>query len=508
LKSAVQSACRQLWKTLRPLLVKVKWKLLNSKPIRIPRNYKRAKRVAALDKYLSSKTPRQFQLGTRPVIRWIKGDGLDDEVTRAAISHATRLFGDEVDYCLVTQGINPDRARNILSWAEQSVEWWPITEDDNPELANILKQAGCPKEDFGWWWKWFPERVRINAPEWILDGDMLISDRPEWFDPWKKGKDPIRVTENNKEHFYGEYSEFVDKYPRLYSGLISLPPRSTYMEEILKLLELQPLKGNHNGRRNPSEQGVIASVFQKKKAIPIPLNEFPFAMPSSTELNYGPSDERSHVWGYHFARAFVAKNPHFERLVSEGKIMTKTDVDVVDKYRWLSGGIGQWGFPGYGARNDTIKLLVSTIKSHSGGKALDLGTSRGRIAGILAELGYTVTTVDHVDRGATINLKGLDVNVIIDDAINFLMQCKEEFDLIVVDVHDNSIEVWEKVWRYLPPLLTQNGSVIINNYNLHKIPEWGNEKGVANLVDTLDDNWAATILSTTQPGLILLERKA
>ncbi len=507
MKTSASDASQLLWKVLRPILVKIKWTLLNFKPLRTVRNFKRAKRVAALDKYLASKKQSQFQLSTRPVIRWIKGDGLDDEVTRAAISHATRLFGTEVDYCLVTQGIGPDRVRSILSWAEQSVEWWPITENDNPQLADALKQAGCPKEDFGYWWKWFPERVRVNAPEWILDGDMFIENRPDWFEEWKKGKDPIRVTENNEEQFYGEYSGYVDENPRLYSGLISLPPKATYMNQVLDLLSVQPLKANHDGRRNPSEQGVIASVFQKMKATPIPLSEFPFAMPWSTDMNFGPSNDRSRAWGYHFARAYVAKNPHFDRLVSEGKIVTKSNIDVVDKHHWLSGGLGQWGLPGYGMRNDTLRLIVSNTNSLSG-KALDLGTSRGRIAGILADLGFKVTTVDHVDRGAALNLKGLDVSVVIDDALNFLTYHTGEFDLIVVDVHDNSIEVWRKIWQRLPALLTKNGKILINNYNLHENPEWADEKGVAHLVGLLNEEWSATVLSTTTPGLVSLERRS
>jgi hypothetical protein len=156
-------------------------------------------------------------------------------------------------------------------------------------------------------------------------------------------------------------------------------------------------------------------------------------------------------------------------------------------------------------RNDTLKLIVSNIKSLSG-KALDLGTSRGRIAAILADLGFKVTTVDHIDRGATLNLKGLDVNVVIDDAINYLTHHKGEFELIVVDVHDNSIEVWRKMWLLLPAVLTKTGKILINNYNLHENPQWADEKGVARTVELLDEEWSATILSTTTPGLVLLER--
>ena len=66
---------------------------------------------------------RRFSIGSRPVIRWIKGDGLDDMITRAAIGQATRLFGSEVDYCICTQGIDADRVRSILEWASQPVEW-------------------------------------------------------------------------------------------------------------------------------------------------------------------------------------------------------------------------------------------------------------------------------------------------------------------------------------------------------------------------------------------------
>lgn len=62
----------------------------------------------------SSEPPGDFGLGSRPVIRWIKGDGLDDPVTRTAIAQATRLFGAELDYCLSTHGLAASRVRKIL----------------------------------------------------------------------------------------------------------------------------------------------------------------------------------------------------------------------------------------------------------------------------------------------------------------------------------------------------------------------------------------------------------
>ena len=153
-----------------------------------------ASELAEVD--IARASSRPFSLGTRPVIRWIKGDGRDDEVTRSAIAQATRIFGDRVDYCMCSAGISAARARAILAWSDQPVEWWPLGPEDNLQLARMLMAAGCPVDAFGYWWKWFPERVRPAAPEWILDGDMVITGKPSWFDEWCAGTDRLRISQN------------------------------------------------------------------------------------------------------------------------------------------------------------------------------------------------------------------------------------------------------------------------------------------------------------------------
>ncbi len=198
-------------------------------------------------------------------------------MTRSAIAHATRLFGNRVDYCLCTSGLDGPRAREVLAWADQPVEWWPLEPADNPELAEVLLAAGCDPDHFGYWWKWFPERMRPAAPEWILDGDMVIVGRPSWFSAWKSGQDPLRMTKDEGNTQYGEYVAQVDLSTRLYSGLVSLPPNLRYMDECLAMLRGQPLLSRHDGRENTSEQGVVVAAFGRLGAIPIPLSEFPFA---------------------------------------------------------------------------------------------------------------------------------------------------------------------------------------------------------------------------------------
>ena len=84
-----------------------------------------SEKVALEDRVIEKQTSeRRFCLGTKPAIRWIKGNGLDDQVTKAAIGQATRLFGSSVDYCLCTNDIDAARVRNILEWAIFSSSSW------------------------------------------------------------------------------------------------------------------------------------------------------------------------------------------------------------------------------------------------------------------------------------------------------------------------------------------------------------------------------------------------
>ena len=451
---------------------------------------------------------RRFSQGTRPVIRWIKGDGLDDHVTRAAIAQATRLFGDKVDYCLCTSCIDAKRVRSILEWADQPVEWFPVTAADNPVLANVLSASGCPPEHYGYWWKWFPERVRPNAPEWILDGDMVITDVPLWFDDWVKGVDVLRVSQDDlseKEKIYGNYAAHVRADYKLYSGLISLPPTLTYMNEFVAVLTSQPLKLGHDGRRDMCEQGVVAAAFQSLNAVPIPLNEFPFARAFEDHIDYGKMGNVGHVWGYHFGHAFRMHNPHFDQLTNEGVIDSRQSRTLIERFRWL-GNFGQWGIPGWAMPDGCTEIVCRTAQAFVGKNVLELGTSRGRLAAMLAKLGCHVTTVDHQDRGAVQNLNGLDAKVIQQDVIDYLVQSTEFFDLIVVDLHGNTPEDWHARQQPLLARLAPGGMLVVDNVILYEIPEWKQETGVQWFLDQLPSSWKVERHTHCLPGIALISQ--
>lgn len=468
----------------------------------------RAARLAREDFVAARQLPgRRFSHGSRPVIRWVKGDGRDDAVTRAAIGQATRLFGDRVDYCLCTNGIDAVRTRAILEWATQPVEWWPATQDDNPALAAHLQAQGCPPGHFGYWWKWFPERVRPDAPEWILDGDMVVTAPPPWFDAWCTGHDPCRVSQDDRFGtglHYGRYADLVDPMFALYSGLVSLPPGLRYMGEVDAVLRDRPLAPGHDGRRDMCEQGVIAVAFQQLSAIPIPLDEFPFARAYQPTLDHGIEGDHGRGWGFHFSHSFRRDNPHFTALAAAGLVFQPAEPpDPVARVRWL-GARTQWGTPGWSMPEPISRRILAHASLYAGHPVLELGTSRGRLAALLAGVGCRVTTIDHQDRGAAQNLDGLGVRLIVGDAHDFLATTDERFALIVVDLHGNAPADWARRGPLVLSRLAPGGTILANNATLWQSTEFPEETGLRDFLAELGPDWRHIVWEDPSPGLALI----
>ena len=450
---------------------------------------------------------RHFSRGTRPVIRWIKGNGLDDNITRAAIGQATRLFGDEADYCLCTQGLEASRVRAILEWADQPVEWWPVSEADNLDLANLLIEAGCSPENFGYWWKWFPERVRPDAPEWILDGDMVITGKPDWFSQWINGSDVVRLSQDDvlQPGIYGRYSVYVDSQLMFYSGLASLPPACRFMPSLLEVLTIQPLVPGQNGKRDMDEQGVIAATFQQLIALPIPLHEFPFCRAFQDYTDFGLKGDQGKAWGYHFGASFIMDNPHFHKLTKESVIFSMDYPSSPHKFKWL-GNFGQWGIPGWSLSQFTAEAIIEASAGFIGKEILEIGTSRGHLSAMLADYGHKLTTLDHIDRGASKNLKGYTVNILKEEAVKYLRHTKKKYALIICDFHRNSRFDWQKRKRPLMKQLKMGSVILLYNFRLDQVPGWEEENGVEWFMNQLNRNHEIDIWEESLPGFILIKR--
>lgn len=123
---------------------------------------------------------------------------------------------------------------------------------------------------------------------------------------------------------------------------------------------------------------------------------------------------------------------------------------------------------------------------------------------MLASLGCTVTTVDRHDRGAAQNLDGLGVRVVVDDALTYLATTTDTFDLIIVDLHGNSVAHWKRRASLLKRCLAANGTMCISNATLSEIPEWHEETGVRWFLDGLRHPWRFELRAKPLPGVAMV----
>jgi tetratricopeptide (TPR) repeat protein len=447
-----------------------------------------------------------FRKSIRPLIRWVKGEGLDDKITKASIAIATKLFGDEVDYCLCTNNLNSRRVREILSLSSQPVCWIPLGSRENIELSSILTKAGCSENNFGYWWKWFPERVRPYAPEWIVEGDMLITKKPKWFNKWKSGSDVVRISASDEsawpKEYYGEYANLLDDKIKLYSGFVSLPPNFYYLKDMIKIMNKQPLKNNHNGVYNFSEQGLISAVFSKYSIKKIPIEEFPIAN-ALFENNLKNKNSSNKIWGYHFARSFIKENIFFTKYINLKKNnWIKKNQSLKKQFEWLRNN-GQFGNEGYSMNPLCVNRILSVIKNYKDIQVLEIGTSRGYLTALLSRFNK-VTTIDHKDRGAFINLSGLNIKIVKEDMLSFLKKDHNKYKVILIDLHGNSKKVWSKLWSLIPARLEFKSKVILYNSHLYKIDRFKEDNGIKFLLDSnLLKNFNLKIYDKPLPGMII-----
>jgi protein-L-isoaspartate O-methyltransferase len=422
---------------------------------------------------------RAFSLGGQPVIRWFMSANHDDAIVRSAIAQATRLFGETVDYCICTVDISAPRIREILVCANQPVEWWPLNLSDNAQLAFVLTEARCDSEHFEQWWRWFPERVRPDAPEWIVDGHVMLVDRPEWFSAWHGKQDRLRVSQSDPP------------------GLISLPPQLHFMPDFLDIRRQKLLV------QGDDDQGVAAAAFGRLGAQSIPLSELPFARASDESLDYGHAGPGGKTWGYHFETALQRENPHFIRLTKEGSVYWRdTDPTPEERYIWMRNR-GQWGRPGWSMQPICVQRVASRAKHFAGRPVLELGTSRGHLTAIMAASGCKVTTVDHTDRGARANLDGLGIDIVSENAAAFLRRHTAKYALITADLHGNGVAVWQELWPLLLSHLEENGEIILYNSHLHKIQEFRNETGISWVMQNIPKYISTEVFPEPLPGMVI-----
>ena len=117
-----------------------------------------------------------------------------------------------------------------------------------------------------------------------------------------------------------------------------------------------------------------------------------------------------------FAARMPISNASRQKVMSTGET---TSPGLIERFNWLK-NFGQWGIPGSSMVPCCTERVSILAHQYAGRQVLDIGTSRGRLAAILAAQGCIVTTVDQADRGASTNLMQMGVQTVVSDAADFL----------------------------------------------------------------------------------------
>ena len=143
----------------------------------------------------------------------------------------------------------------------------------------------------------------------------------------------------------------------------------------------------------------------------------------------------------------------------------------------------------------------------AGRPTLEIGTSRGHLAAILASRGCRLTTLDALERGARRNLDGLGVDVVVSDAEEFLADGGRRYDFIVVDLHGNRKARWRRLWPLLEACLAPEGTMVLYNSHLWKIEEFKAETGLRWVMRHCLAGFATEVFEEPAPGMVVCRRK-
>jgi hypothetical protein len=180
----------------------------------------------------------------------------------------------------------------------------------------------------------------------------------------------------------------------------------------------------------------------------------------------------------------------------------KKNQPLKKQFEWLRNN-GQFGNEGYSMNPLCVNRILSVIKNYKDIQMLEIGTSRGYLTALLSRFNK-VTTIDHKDRGAFINLSGLNIKIVKEDMLSFLKKDHNKYKVILIDLHGNSKKVWSKLWSLIPARLEFKSKVILYNSHLYKIDRFKEDNGIKSLLDSnLLKNFNLKIYDKPLPGMII-----
>lgn len=189
----------------------------------------------------------------RPLVRWtIGGARACIETLKLSVHNLRRLYGDAVDYVVCYNHFDERRLRGIDA---------PLFDQSNDDSSLLFAPTGEG-------WKFYPPRLRIEAPELFVENDLVLFAKPTGLDRFFAGEHVIYT--EGLLHAFGVFKPLIPANFRLNAGLFGIPAGFDLGKGINRLLATHP----HRSWTQFDDQGVVAVLLKDHpKQIVIPLTE-------------------------------------------------------------------------------------------------------------------------------------------------------------------------------------------------------------------------------------------
>lgn len=195
---------------------------------------------------------------TKPLIRWtiggnVSGDGM--LCLKQSIISWSRLYDESIDRVICHNGLNRQRLAYIESVAHST---------KSAVLWQGWHAGSLPVPPSSTAWKLYPPRLRLSAPEIIIDNDLVIHNKHSAINDLLADNKPFISEALTRS--YGIYTSVVRSPRNMNSGFIGLPRHYDFQTELIKNL-IGPWDNYFD------EQGLVTTTIETIDPTIIPLSD-------------------------------------------------------------------------------------------------------------------------------------------------------------------------------------------------------------------------------------------
>jgi len=235
----------------------------------------------------------------KPLMRWsigpVRPEGF--AVLRSSVKSARKLFP-EFDFAICYNQITDAQIEQLKRLEVTLV-------NGNLHTGDFIFP---PKLGYNVYWKLYPPRLRIAAPEIFLDNDLIFTKRPQEIDLFLAGNSTLLYQGLNAD-LHGCFTAAIPEGMRINSGLFGMPAGFDLKQRAADIAQEYKITSWNGGF---DEQGLVAAtLLRHPRYYIVPLTVIPIIEPTwSIEKFTTPL-----CCGYHFVKVNYQKHETWNKSI-------------------------------------------------------------------------------------------------------------------------------------------------------------------------------------------------